>query len=45
MEVTSRIWSTSWEPDNKVAAKFYHDFGFIENGEMDGDEIVAVLEL
>ncbi len=45
MEVTSRIWSTSWEPDNKVAAKLYHDFGFIENGEKDGDEIVAVLEL
>ena len=39
------LWSTSWEPDNKVAAKLYHDFGFIENGEMDGDEIVAVLKL
>ena len=32
------------EAKNEVAAKLYHDFGFIENGEMDGDEIVAVLE-
>ena len=39
------LWSTSWEPGNDVAAKLYHDFGFIENGEKDGDEIVAVLEL
>ena len=39
------LWSTSWEPENEVAAKLYHDFGFIENGEKDGDEIVAVLKL
>ena len=39
------LWSTSWEPGNEVAAKLYHDFGFIENGEKDGDEIVAVLKL
>ena len=39
------LWSTSWEPENEVAAKLYHDFGFIENGEMDGNEIVAVLKL
>ena len=39
------LWSTSWEPGNDVAAKLYNDFGFIENGEKDGDEIVAVLEL
>ena len=38
------LWSTSWEPENEVAAKLNHDFGFIENGEKDGDEIVAVLE-
>ena len=25
--------------------KLYHGFGFIENGEKDGDEIVAVLKL
>ncbi len=39
------LWSTSWEPGNDVAAKLYHDFGFVENGEKDGDEIVAVFEL
>ena len=37
--------SLSYEPDNEVAAKLYHSFGFRENGEMDGDEIVAVLKL
>lgn len=36
------LWSTSWEAENKVAAKLYHDFGFMENGELDGGEIVAV---
>ena len=40
-----KLWSTSWEPENEVAAKLYHDFGFAENGEKDGDEIVAVMEL
>ena len=35
----------SFEPENEVAAKLYHSFGFEENGEMDGDEIVAVLKL
>ncbi len=35
----------SYEPENEVAAKLYHDFGFIENGERDGDEIIAVLDL
>ena len=39
------LWSTSYEPENDVAAKLYHDFGFAENGEKDGDEIVAVLKL
>ena len=37
--------SLSYEPENTVAAKLYHSFGFVENGEMDGDEIVAVLKL
>ncbi|MBQ7173005.1 MAG: GNAT family N-acetyltransferase [Clostridia bacterium] len=37
--------SLSYEPENEVAAKLYHSFGFVENGEMDGDEIVAVLKL
>lgn len=35
----------SYEPENAVARALYHSFGFVENGEMDGDEIVAVLKL
>lgn len=35
----------SYEPENTAAANLYHQFGFIENGETDGDEIVAVLLL
>ncbi len=37
--------SLSYEPENQVAAKLYRSLGFVENGEMDGDEIVAVLKL
>lgn len=35
----------SYEPENEVAKNLYHSFGFVENGEMDGDEIIAVLKL
>ena len=35
----------SYEPDNIAARSLYHRFGFEENGETDGDEIVAVLRL
>ena len=35
----------SYEPENEVAKKLYASFGFEETGEMDGDEIVAVLKL
>ena len=35
----------SYEPENTAAAGLYRSFGFVENGEMDGDEIVAVLKL
>lgn len=35
----------SYEPENAVAAKLYHQFGFVENGEYDDDEIVSVLPL
>ncbi|MGM9550089.1 MAG: GNAT family N-acetyltransferase [Faecousia sp.] len=35
----------SYEPENAVAKRLYHSFGFWENGEMDGEEIVAVLKL
>lgn len=35
----------SYEPENEVARKLYASCGFVENGEMDGDEIVAVIKL
>ena len=35
----------SFEPENKVAGALYRSCGFVENGEMDGDELVAVLKL
>lgn len=35
----------SYEPENTVAARMYHSFGFRENGELDGEELVAVLKL
>ncbi|MBQ6508566.1 MAG: GNAT family N-acetyltransferase [Flexilinea sp.] len=35
----------SYEPENVVARDLYRSFGFIETGEMDGDEIVAALRL
>ena len=41
----SEYCSLSYEPENEVARALYRSFGFMENGEMDGDEIVAVLKL
>lgn len=35
----------SYEHTNQVAKKLYHAFGFVENGEMDDDEVVAILKL
>ncbi len=35
----------SYEPENTAARQLYHSFGFIENGDMDGSEIIAVLKL
>ena len=35
----------SYEPENVGAAALYRAFGFRENGEYDGDELVAVLTL
>ena len=35
----------SYEPENEAARKLYCSLGFKENGEMDGDEIVAVMKL
>lgn len=34
-----------YEPENTIARDLYHSFGFIENGETDGDEIIAVKKL
>ena len=33
------------EPENEVARRLYESFGFVETGEMDGDEVIAVLKL
>lgn len=35
----------SYEPHNEVARKLYAGFGFLESGEMAGDEILAALKL
>ena len=32
-------------PENDIAVKLYKDFGFIDTGEMDDDEMIMVLEL
>lgn len=35
----------SYEPENSAAKALYASAGFLENGETDGDEIVAILKL
>lgn len=35
----------SYEPENTAAKALYASFGFMETGEMDGDEAIAVLRL
>ena len=35
----------SYEPENDVARKLYASLGFVEPGEMIGDEVLAVLKL
>lgn len=35
----------SYEPENEIARKLYHSFGFVETGETEGDELIAVLKL
>lgn len=35
----------SYETENEAAKSLYHKFGFEENGETDGDEIVAILKI
>ena len=41
----SEYCEVSYEPENEVARDLYRSMGFIENGEMDGDEIVLVKKL
>ena len=41
----AELCEISYEPENVNAAKLYRSMGFEENGEMDGEEIVAVLKL
>ena len=38
------VW-LSYEPENTAAKELYESFGFRENGEYDGDEVVSVLKL
>ena len=35
----------SYEPENKVAKALYESFGFVETGDVDGEELIAVLKL
>jgi diamine N-acetyltransferase len=35
----------SYEPENVVAKNLYASYGFIENGDMDGEEVISVLKL
>ena len=39
-----KVW-LSYEPENTRARAIYQRYGFVENGEMCGNEIVAVYEL
>ena len=39
-----KVW-LSYEPENTGARELYHKLGFVENGEMCGEEIVAVRDL
>ena len=41
----AELCELSYEPENEVGRALYHSMGFAENGEKDGDEIVAVLKL
>lgn len=35
----------SYEPENEAARRLYRSFGFVETGEMDGEELIATLKL
>ena len=38
------VW-LSYEPENETARRLYASYGFEETGEMDGEEVIAVLRL
>lgn len=35
----------SYEPENEIASRLYRSLGFVETGEMDGEELIAILKL
>lgn len=35
----------SYEPENEAARHFYSSFGFVESGETDGEELIAIRKL
>ena len=35
----------SYEPENEIARQLYRSFGFVETGDMDGEELIAVLRI
>lgn len=35
----------SYEPENRIAKELYASFGFVETGDMDGEELIAILKL
>ena len=39
-----KVW-LSYEPENTRAKKLYNRYGFVENGDTCGNEVVAVYEL
>ena len=39
-----KVW-LSYEPENTHARDIYRKYGFVENGKMCGDEIIAIYEL
>ena len=41
----AELCELSYEPENEIARNLYRAFGFRETGDMDGDEIIAVLKL
>ena len=35
----------SYKPENEIASQLYRSFGFVETGEMDEEELIAILKL